>query len=158
MTTTADYIRMQELSGFRVGDKVRVVRTAKKHELGWENTWVDEMDNTVGKIFTIIDDLGKYGFTLSTDIDGKNGPRLTYPFYCLTLVDKETNGVVFDPSYRPEPFQKVLCRDNDNDVWEPDIVRFYVNNGGRCYFNCLAALWEQCIPYEGNEHLAKKEI
>jgi hypothetical protein len=158
MTTTADYIRMQELSGFRVGDKVRVVRAAKKHELGWENTWVDEMDNTVGKIFTIIDDLGKYGFTLSTDIDGKNVPRLTYPFYCLTLVDKETNGVVFDPAYRPEPFTKVLCRDNDYDVWEPDIVRFYVNNGGRCYFNCLAALWEQCIPYEGNEHLAKKEI
>ena len=43
------YMRKQELSGLKVGDRVRITRTAKIHEGGWNNSWIKEMDKYVGK-------------------------------------------------------------------------------------------------------------
>ena len=55
--------------------------------------------------------------------------------------------------YTFEPFQKVLVRHNDASIWKPDF--FWRRN----WFtpekiDTVAGLgYEQCIPYEGNEHL-----
>ena len=44
---------------FKVGDKVRVVKKVEQ-ENGWRNSWVDDMDELLGKTFTInmIDESG----------------------------------------------------------------------------------------------------
>lgn len=48
-----------------------------------------------------------------------------------------------------KPFDKVLVRNNDNDVWHIDIFEKW----NEPYYVCLMSTWKQCIPYEGNEHL-----
>ena len=40
---------MQQNCGINIGDTVRVVRKAKSGEMGWTATWVEDMDERVGK-------------------------------------------------------------------------------------------------------------
>lgn len=49
-----------------------------------------------------------------------------------------------------KPFDKVLVRDHNNEIWRPDLFGRITNDGR---FACVGMAWEQCIPYEGNEHL-----
>ena len=55
--------------------------------------------------------------------------------------------------YTFEPFQKVLVRDNDGEIW---IAAFFshLHPGGDCKYvtNC-GLYYHECIPYEGNEYL-----
>ena len=48
-----------------------------------------------------------------------------------------------------KPFDKVLVR-NKNNRWYP---RFYAETDGLLYYTTDSKNWEECIPYEGNEHL-----
>lgn len=52
-----------------------------------------------------------------------------------------------EPQFRP--FDKVLVRDYDNNVWCAD---FYSHHSNGRYI-CVSCGWNQCIPYEGNENL-----
>ena len=47
-----------------------------------------------------------------------------------------------------KPFDKVLVRDSDIDFWDVDLFARYLDE-----FQCFRGSWEQCIPFEGNEHL-----
>ena len=50
-----------------------------------------------------------------------------------------------------KPFDKVLVRDNDEQLWTVDLFGFH---GKTPYtFMCVGHYTKQCIPYEGNEHL-----
>lgn len=50
-----------------------------------------------------------------------------------------------------KPFDKVLVRENDDQLWTADIFGFKSNN---IYpISCVGHYVNQCIPYEGNEHL-----
>lgn len=51
-----------------------------------------------------------------------------------------------------KPFDKVLVRDNDEQMWTTDIFSFY-NEKHVYHFMCVGHYTNQCIPYEGNEHL-----
>ena len=54
-----------------------------------------------------------------------------------------------------KPFDKVLVRDNDEQMWTADIFSFY--NEKHVYpFMCAGHYTNQCIPFEGNEHLLGK--
>lgn len=48
-----------------------------------------------------------------------------------------------------KPFDKVLVRNDNNDVWHIDIFEKW----NELYYICLMSTWEQCIPYKDNEHL-----
>lgn len=48
------------------------------------------------------------------------------------------------------PFDKVLVRNNDDDEWVCDIFS-HIDEHDLYY--CVGTRWEQCIHYEGNEHL-----
>ena len=54
-----------------------------------------------------------------------------------------------------KPFDKVLVRTGDSDVWRADIFSHYIpaieSLPPTCC--CIGNLWRQCIPYENNEHL-----
>lgn len=52
-----------------------------------------------------------------------------------------------------KPFDKVLVRDNNNDVWAADIFEKYKDSISGFYYECITSVWKQCIPYKGNEHL-----
>lgn len=49
-----------------------------------------------------------------------------------------------------KPFDKVLVRDSDDGVWKCDFFSHMDQDG---FYICVSTFWEQCIPYEGNEHL-----
>jgi hypothetical protein len=50
-----------------------------------------------------------------------------------------------------KPFDKVLVRDNNEQLWLADLFGFYRKT---LYpFMCVGHYTNQCIPYEGNEHL-----
>ena len=59
------------------------------------------------------------------------------------------------PEHKFEPFEKVLCRDYKDSVWEADLFGFKVKNETETSFiyRCVGNIYKYCIPYKGNEHL-----
>lgn len=51
-----------------------------------------------------------------------------------------------------KPFDKVLVRDNNIQKWTVDIFSFFDKSLTHPY-SCTGHYTNQCIPYEGNEHL-----
>jgi hypothetical protein len=47
------YETLGKAAGFKVGDKVRVLRKANDYELGWCNGWSSEKDKYIGKVVEI---------------------------------------------------------------------------------------------------------
>jgi hypothetical protein len=76
------YLTLQKNCGIKSGDRVKVVRSAKTHECGWKNTWLERMDKLVndGKIYTVTSDNGVEGFNIG---------YFRIPFFCLQKVEKE---------------------------------------------------------------------
>lgn len=54
---------------------------------------------------------------------------------------------------RFEPFQKVLARDDEDDVWHADYFSHYEEDDEISPYICVGSYFRQCVPYEGNEHL-----
>lgn len=50
-----------------------------------------------------------------------------------------------------KPFDKVLVRDGDEKEWRINFFSHY--DESRETYICVGSFYEQCIPYEGNEHL-----
>lgn len=65
----------------KVGDKVRVTRNGRKfvHTPGFANSWVDDMDDAIGEVFTIAD-IGPTGVYFTTELYG-------FPPQVLEVVD-----------------------------------------------------------------------
>lgn len=59
---------------------------------------------------------------------------------------------VFKPKYSFKPFQEVLVRNSDADIWIAAHFSRFNNKNPCCYITTLSA-YKQCIPYEGNEYL-----
>lgn len=59
------------------------------------------------------------------------------------------------PEHKFEPFEKVLCRDYKDSVWDVDFFGFKVKNETETAFiyRCVGNIYKYCIPYKGNEHL-----
>lgn len=53
-----------------------------------------------------------------------------------------------------KPFDKVLARDEDNHLWMPNFFSFKDNGCDYPFCMINGVEYRQCIPYEGNEHLA----
>lgn len=60
--------------------KVRVVRKAKSFELGWDNSWVNEMDASIGNTYTVMRALGRRGINLSAS-------GYSFPPFVLEIVE-----------------------------------------------------------------------
>lgn len=56
------------------------------------------------------------------------------------------------PKCKFKPFDKVLGRNEKNDVWEADLFSHY-RKESQYPFRCIGCSRKYCIPYEGNEHL-----
>lgn len=60
---------------------------------------------------------------------------------------------VAEPKCPFEPFQKVLVRDDYDDVWQADYFSHYEEGDKIAPYVCVGSYYKLCIPYEGNEHL-----
>ena len=52
-----------------------------------------------------------------------------------------------------KPFDKVLVRNRHDSVWAPAFWGYYSKEYARSFVVAGGNTFEQCIPYEGNEHL-----
>ena len=53
-----------------------------------------------------------------------------------------------------KPFDKVLVRDNDEQIWVADLFSHVINRlSGNHIFVNVGHYSNQCIPYKNNEHL-----
>lgn len=59
---------------------------------------------------------------------------------------------VVEPKCSFKPFDKVLVR-YGNGIWGATFFSRYDNKSAWAYVGVDCINWEQCIPYEGNEHL-----
>ena len=59
---------------------------------------------------------------------------------------------VIGPKCPFKPFQEVLVRNSDADVWIAAYFSRYNNKNPYCYITTLSA-YKQCVSYEGNQHL-----
>lgn len=59
---------------------------------------------------------------------------------------------VIEPKCSFNPFDKVLVR-SGNGIWGATFFSRYDNKSAWAYVGVDCINWEQCIPYEGNEHL-----
>lgn len=65
--------------------------------------------------------------------------------------DAEKKQIVdLKPKVELKPFDKVLIRDDEDHPWRVSLFGYKDANG---YYCCNGCTWNQCIPYEGNEHL-----
>ena len=84
---TQKYEQQHKASGIKMGDTVEILSKAQTAELGWNNSWVPEMDKMVGKTVTITQDCGKHGFEIAED--GK-----CYPYFVMQKVIQQGEGVM----------------------------------------------------------------
>lgn len=67
--------------------------------------------------------------------------------------DAEKKQIVdLKPKCEFKPFDKVLGRNEKDDVWEADLFSHY-REESQYPFRCIGFGRKYCIPYEGNEHL-----
>lgn len=59
-----------------------------------------------------------------------------------------------EPECPFKPFDKVLVRDNDSQVWIPVFFSYREYNTDYPFCTINGHEYRHCIPYEGNEHLA----
>lgn len=52
-----------------------------------------------------------------------------------------------------KPFDKVLVRDGEVQVWFANYFSHYKGNDEKYPYACINCSYRYCIPYEGNEHL-----
>ena len=60
---------------------------------------------------------------------------------------------VIEPKCSLKPFDKVLVRDSEDDVWKAGYFSNYDEDNKSFLYICVGSLYKLCIPYEGNEYL-----
>lgn len=60
---------------------------------------------------------------------------------------------VIEPKCSFKPFDKVLVRDDEEDVWKADYFPHYEEDDKIAPYVCVGSYYKLCIPYEGSEHL-----
>lgn len=85
---------------------------------------------------------------VSTVISSGNEEQISVIKKVLAEIDKSKCGF--------KPFDRVLVRDADDEIWTAGIYSYYVNEKGCRKKHGVCGNdygYEQCIPYEGNEDL-----
>lgn len=88
MTTNSyQYLYDQKASKLCVGDYVKILRTSKKYENGWQYPWLPEMDAAVGTIVKVIDIDDRLAIGILTSNQWR------YPFFVLERVNIPTSAM-----------------------------------------------------------------
>lgn len=100
------------------------------------------------------------GEVIILDYNSQNHPcypiRIVYMYKDeIDYVDHEGLHIKVPDNDGPQfkPFDKVLCRDSDDDVWKVNLFSHEKQGMGHPYYVCGGSFYAQCIRFEGNEHL-----
>lgn len=87
---TASYEKEQQAfidnNGLKIGDKVKITRTATFGEQNWDNTWVPDMNEVFGHI-GIVEDFGDNGQGIEVNIPTLFCHRFNYPYFIIEKLD-----------------------------------------------------------------------
>lgn len=92
--------------------------------------------------------------TVSFALDGRLDAN--YDGECMLFPSKENRDwstFKKEKKYEFKPFDKVLVRDDDKNIWNINLFSCILNNDDEYKYACLYSSWKQCVPFEGNEHL-----
>ncbi|MCK4328275.1 hypothetical protein KAX02_00375 [candidate division WOR-3 bacterium] len=106
------YLKLQNEAGFKIGDKVKVMRKAESYESGWDEIWLPyKKDRYVGKIFPITN-ISDGGISLRYD---ENEPySWHFPYFILEKVEEQTYHLGQHFLHDGETY--VLCIPNYNEI------------------------------------------
>ena len=125
-------------NGYKWNPETKTLEKLPKFKVG---------DRIIYKDGSICCTLGEYSEGISAYRTDIGGLSLTYK----DLEQWELAPNKFD-STTLKAFDKVLVRPENSHIWECDIFSSYNSECSNPY-HCIGAWYEQCIPYEGNEHL-----
>lgn len=80
------YEAQHSVCGLAVGDKVRVTRRPENGERGWDLGFDPELAPHIGKVFEIVGDEGKFGFSIPLNLRGSIWVYPRVPFFVLEKV------------------------------------------------------------------------
>jgi hypothetical protein len=114
-----------------------------------------ELELPIEPKFKVGDEI-KTGNTIETIAEVDHAARR---YYCesgrtISFVNQDLWKLDTKPHYdiaNFKPFDKVLCRNCNNDRWRADYFSHLSKNGKS--FIAIGYTWCQCIPFEGNEKL-----
>lgn len=135
------------------------LETAKKIQAGEIEGKIKRRDGKKARILSTDVRTDEYPMVVATTMDSSG--KETVDLYTLngifTLEKREHRYdlVLEVPDNEPQfkPFDRVLVRDSDLEKWFPRHFAWY-DKIEILYFTTSGYGWKQCIPYEGNEHLA----
>lgn len=139
------------VNGIKAGDNVRLFRTAKNFENGWDNVWPSKVDGLVGKILKVKEISGG---NISC-YDFETNDWFNFPYFVLEKV-VESKDKEWTVSYglKVKTGDPVLMRDDVTSTWWYSIFSHKLSGEGDPFPYCSAgAISMFCIPYKGNEHL-----
>jgi hypothetical protein len=130
MTLQDAYLAMQEASGIKVGDTVRVLRKAEDFEMGWSADWASSyMDKYVGETGVVKECDGGNGFR----VQFPDGEDWHFPFFVLEKIKDAPRFITINGFEVPEPVRVPLkmgekywvvevgsLRHCNNFVWDCD--------------------------------------
>lgn len=118
---------LEKLPKFKVGDEI-----SKRNSIS--NPWI---------IYSVSSEY--YGLKLPNGFEGIGVLPVSEQNDWELVPDKFDINVL-------KPFDKVLVRDNNAQKWTADLFSFFDKSHPSPYI-CVGHYTDQCIPYEGNEHL-----
>ena len=77
MDLTRAYEVLAKEMDLKPGDTVKVLRSARSYELGWQNTWTPSMTGSIGKIMEVV---------TGDEFGAKLSDQLSYPFFVLEVM------------------------------------------------------------------------
>lgn len=78
------YVEEQDKLKIQKGERVLISRKAFSNEEGWNNTWINDMNQYVDTIGMVEEISGQSGIYIK-HLDGKGW---CYPYFILTFVDR----------------------------------------------------------------------
>ena len=111
---TSQAISSRVSTSLKSGDLVKITRTAKAHESGWSNTWVEDMNPAVGKIGKVV---SVHGNEARLDVP-EVGDHYYYPLFVLEQV-KTLGGFKVGDKVRVKASRSVVW-----NKYEAKVTRF----------------------------------
>jgi hypothetical protein len=89
---TDKYCENHKKSGIRVGDVVTIMRKSESYEKGWQNHWIENMSNLIGKKCVVTTDGFSSGFQL-VDLKKEYGGYF-FPYFVLSNRQKKLERIL----------------------------------------------------------------
>ena len=102
MTPQEAYKILQDASGIKQGDTVKILRSAATHEMGWWNGWTTDMSAQVGKTAKVI--------RICSDIVLDTPHQEGYPFFILQVIKSAPKSILIklNAEYTAEVFTDIV--------------------------------------------------